>query len=117
MITFTEYDENGRIVRTVAAPESLAEQNRTPGARAVAGVFSAKTHFIAGDSPAERPTQLTVVNGTKLTNLPIPCVVRIFNERFDVTDGEADITFPAPGTYIVSVESWPYLDFITEITT
>lgn len=51
-----------------------------------------------------------VLNGTTLSNLPIPCRVTIDFGRpteavYEVDDGIVELTFPMPGTYSVQISA------------
>ena len=117
MITFSEYDSSGRITRSISAPDELADANKTPGVPSVSGTWSSKTHWVKDGEITERPTQQTTATGTTLSNLPNPCSVYIFRQRFEVSDGIAELDLPAEGIYFVRVESWPFIDYETIITT
>jgi hypothetical protein len=59
------------------------------------------------------PNPTTIVD-TVLRNLPKLSVVKIGNAQYEFDDPDNDgmmlLNFAFPGTYIVTVESWPYLN-------
>lgn len=57
-----------------------------------------------------------VLTGTTLTNLPDPCRLLIDAASYEVTGGVAELSFPQPGTYRITVASVPYLDQIFTVT-
>ncbi len=73
-------------------------------------------YYILDGVPTARPVQSTILTGTTLSNLPIPCALHAGGEVFEITDGEAELTVLLPGTYPLLVRAWPYKDWTGEVT-
>ena len=51
-----------------------------------------------------------------LSGLPVPCMVLVGENRYEVEDGELEWSTLMPGTYYIHVEAFPYLDWDAEVT-
>lgn len=51
-----------------------------------------------------------------LTGLPVPCVVKVDADAYEITDGEFGFNTILPGIYTVKVESFPYITRTWEVT-
>src|SRR6266571_3682962 len=106
-------DADGRIYQTGSMPRRMLEQQKhmPAGHRVVEGEGSAQADYVLGGAITPRPANPTTRSGTKLLNVPNPSSVTIDGENpHQVTDGEVDLEFTQPGTYTVTVSSWPALD-------
>jgi hypothetical protein len=75
------------------------------------------TQYVTNKTVTARPTNTTTQSGMKLLNVPNPSTVTIAGVNPQtVTDGEVDLEFTQPGTYQVSVSSWPALDATFSVT-
>jgi hypothetical protein len=64
-----------------------------------------------------RPDNSAVLTGMKISNVPNPSTITIDGgEPATVTDGEVDLEFTQPGTYVIQVSSWPMLDATFTVT-
>lgn len=65
----------------------------------------------------DRPANTAAIDGMKISNVPNPSTVTIDGgEPATVTDGEVDLEFTQPGTYVIKVSSWPMLDATFTVT-
>jgi hypothetical protein len=119
------YDATGKIEQVISCPESMVSIQQYPdGGGYVDGSWDGRTHYVLtsfDNTVIQRPSMpqvsidktsilsdgsdLATING-----LPEPCTVLFQEEEYDVTDGVFSFTVDAPGTYIIKVKAWPYLD-------
>lgn len=112
---YAMHDDVGRITSVMVC----SDQNPWPK---VDGIIECEhepnenTEYVVGGVVTKRQPQNTTISGGKLTKLPAPCTIRINDQTYECVDTTADLSFEFPGTYTVTVESFPYLDWTTEIT-
>jgi len=106
---YIEHDANGRIIAAMQLWPDAYEANRT-NPNLIEGVGSGATHYVKGGKVVDRPTQDTVLDGTTLRNLPVPCQIQINDDIYDCDDDQAELGLDFPITYRIAVRAWPYLD-------
>lgn len=107
--TFTIYEPNtGRLRWTVRCPDFIVEVNIPPGMSCVDGEWSPYSYFVFNGEPRERPAIEVVIDGHTISNLPIPCTVKIDGQRYEVDDGVMELDSNHPGPHTLSVEAFPY---------
>lgn len=67
-------------------------------------------HRVVDGEVSLRPASPATLDGLTLTNLPAPCTIRINSEEYGCAESTATLSFDQPGTYLVTIEAWPYLD-------
>lgn len=82
----------------------------------VLGHHDPADYYILDGVPTPRPTQDTILVGTTLSGLPIPCTLHAGGEVFEITDGAAELSVLVPGTYPLMVQAFPYKDWTGEVT-
>ena len=117
------YDADGRMINMAVCDDSAAQTTEFEGYGLTVLVIPDRrdlpdpsSEYVSGGALTARPDQATAVSGTNLINLPIPAWVTIGEDRYEVTDGTAELSFPIPGKYGVKVEAYPYKDWYGEIT-
>jgi len=106
----TFHDASGRITGTLQSDADTAKLNRKLNPNFVAGKFDPDTHYVKDGVATARQANPAKLTGLSITGLPKPSVVTVEGVDYDVTDGQADLSFDQPGTYTVRVSSWPYLN-------
>lgn len=66
------------------------------------------THYVLDGTVIERPEMSIVQSGLTLSGLPDPATLRIETQTYEVTGGDAELSFSLPGDYVVRVEAWPW---------
>jgi hypothetical protein len=77
----------------------------------VVGTADAATEYILDRTIVPRPACLAVMEGTTISNVPIPASIVINGRAYACADALVTLTLPA-GEYEIRVVSWPYLDGI-----
>jgi hypothetical protein len=116
--TFVKADANGRILLFGTVPKHmLAIQPLAEGEQLVEGAGHWDTDYVKDGVVVPRPDNPATLDGMKISNVPNPSAVTIGTESpVDVQDGEVDLEFAYPGTYTVTVVSWPYQDATFTVT-
>lgn len=119
--TATDYvvaDANGAIQHHGSIPRFMVDsQPLAEGHSIVLGTGNGRDHYVHNGAITPRPANPTTLSGMKLLNVPNPSSVTIDGVNpHQVTDGEVDLEFTQPGTYTVTVSSWPALDATLTVT-
>jgi len=112
MTAITIADSTGRITMSALLPAFMVPIQDVPvGGSVVLGTGNWKTQYVNNGQIVDRPANTTTLSGMQLSNVPNPSSVTIGTASAEtVTDGEVEISITQPGTYAVSVSSWPMLD-------
>jgi hypothetical protein len=62
-----------------------------------------------------RPAMGATIDGLTLSDIPIGAVLTIEGVEYTITDGEAELSFSAAGTYTVTLSHWPHYDQSFEV--
>lgn len=57
----------------------------------------------------ERPLLPVTVAGMTISGVPTGATLSIDGEPYLVNDGEVELTFSLPGSYLVVIDVWPYM--------
>ena len=117
---FTEYDAATGKIGGVHSGCLSADDARSrvfwPGMNAVVpGEFNGTTHYIHNGKPTPRPASPISRSGLTLSNVPTGATLTIDGSHYSA-QGTVSLNFPLPGTYVLRVECFPYLDFVDEVT-
>ena len=52
----------------------------------------------------------------RISDLPIPCIVNVDDQPYEIDDGEFEFSTSMPGTYVIDINHWPYMPFRAEVT-
>lgn len=132
-IKFMVFDKEGRITQNNSCPEDMLELQRTGGWNIIEGDFPSSNFYIKhvqdqivdadGDEiqPEEweiaiRPISPAKIDGYRLYDLPVPCVVKINEKEYPCDEDHADLEFNLPGVYQITVLAFPHLDAIFQVT-
>jgi hypothetical protein len=109
---FTVYDMNtGQVLRTGSCPYGHAEiQAIRPNEGVVLGTFLHDDYFHDGQKFVVKREMLLTREGAFLRGLPIPCVVRIEGDEYVCEDGDIELSFEYPGSYMLRFEAHGYKD-------
>jgi hypothetical protein len=115
---FCVADESGRVLRVGNVPYAswIPPQVSRPGEQAAGGVADPSTDYVSGGAIVPRPANPATLVGFHLANLPQPCTISIDGTAYPCTDATCDLTFPHPGTYTVTVTTWPTLNAVFTVT-
>jgi hypothetical protein len=126
----TVYSVEGRIIRQITVPEdSINIQCDVDEFLYLHEHLDPNTTYLLNHVRQARPWQETEINKTVfeaddedkiiISKLPIPCEVWINHEGYSVAaddeDAALEFTTDVPGTYIICVKAWPYLDITFEV--
>lgn len=113
----TFFDSTGRFVGVLISTDeagfALTVQNRYYVDSIEDGEKS--YYDMASGEVLPRPAMSVVQAGNRLSGLPQPCRVHINGEAYDVDDGIFEYETTLAGTYFVTVEAFPWLDWKGEI--
>lgn len=112
MTAFASYDDTGRILFKGDVPGSMLHLQ--PG-NIYAGEVDIASDYIVDRQPMRRPSFPAKLTGTTLSDLPEPCTLTINGQPFEVTSETVELAFPHPGSYLIRVVKWPYLDGVFEV--
>ena len=105
------YDPLGRIIGVMQGPrESVQATSEVTGHPFVEGDGDPEVQYVQDRSIVSRPASSVVLREHTLSELPVPCVIRIGDRSYPCNDITAELSFDQPGTYLVTVEAWPYLN-------
>lgn len=123
MPTVTVYEtRTGRIVRVVTGPANIIDQQAQTGEGYAAGTANTLTQYVntAKRRVENRPKiSATVSKSTivadgadiaSISGLPQPCTVTLEGQIYRVEDGTLSLTTDIPGSFLLTVQAWPYLD-------
>lgn len=129
MITISTYDDSGKITGVISGdqivvqgikdnPEFphlnfISEGIPVPPPTAinwVDGDWLGKPYYVSGGVITPQPENPAVLSGMELSNLPVPCEIKINGQTYQCADSTATLSFNQPGTYKVIVQAWPHLD-------
>jgi hypothetical protein len=117
-VDYVVADATGKIIIKGRVPFFMLEaQPLQTGQSIVQGDADPATDYVLKGVITPRPANPTTLTGMKLLNVPNPSTVTIdgVNPQ-QVTDGEVDLSFTQPGTYTITVSSWPMLDASFRVT-
>lgn len=111
--------DDGRIVAVFSGLESdaiaTASANGLPYLQADVSVNTSLKYVQQGQI-VNRPANPSAINGTTLSNVPVPAVVWINSSFYPTNDSTVELEIANPGTYLVSVVVFPYVDASFEVT-
>jgi hypothetical protein len=113
--TITFYDLKTGVVLssgTTCEPESICPE----GAGILKDVLAKPFYDRVVDGEVVHRVELPVVlSGNTLIGVPDGAQLKIDTDTYMADGSDITLTFDHPGTYILSVSLWPYLDWSTKI--
>ncbi len=109
-ICCVEHNEKGEIISFMQLSPEVFKNTVLGKPNVVIGEGRYFTHYVTDKAITPRPTQLTVLEGAILKNLPVPSEIYINNEVYQCDDEQVELEFDQPGTYQIKVVAFPYLD-------
>lgn len=105
------YDSTGRI-HTILTGDAVGIQNTLDNITDgwVEGAWDTRNKYVSNGEVFDRPANPTTQSGLTLSNVPVPSTLQIGNQRYETNEPTVELEFNLPGTYVVKVFSWPYLD-------
>lgn len=72
---------------------------------------------LSGPDPVvtARPEMGATIDGLTISDIPVGAVLTIEGVDYTVSDGEAELSFSAAGTYTVTLKHWPHYDQSFEV--
>ncbi|AKP92249.1 hypothetical protein [Achromobacter ruhlandii] len=111
MKTASFYDAEGRIVGVMTGPlDCVVATGRHNQQFWVEGAGDPDVQCVMDGKLTPRPQSPATLSGLTLTELPVPCFIRIGDSGYPCTERVAELEFAQPGSYLVIVEAWPYLN-------
>lgn len=110
MISVYIYDsQTGEIRRSffTTDPDAVA-LNLLDGEQAIEVDDTIANPYVLHGTLAERPENPATLNGMVIENIPAGAIVTFDEQSYTVDDGTAELQFPFPGTYSVTVSCFPY---------
>ena len=105
------YNAEGRITGTASGDQmSIQGTIERTTKLFVEGSHFGKPVYVVDGVVTNRPANPAVLTGATLSNLPVPCDIRVNQTVYKCTEDHAELTFDQPGTYTILVSAWPYLD-------
>lgn len=120
MIEYSQFDhENGMILQFGLCQDDVFQSM----GNVIEGAYDDTLYYVVDYIPTERPklnlSSLTLkadgVETINATGLPIPFIVGIDGEDYEITDGSLEFSTPIPGEYQVQAKTFPYTDEIFTI--
>ncbi len=110
---YIEYDAYGGILRYGVAAIGYVEDMVTQGGNWILDVSDVDINMRVNTATKEiepKTACSATVEGTTISNLPIPCRVMVGFNHFEVDDGILELDLVQPGVYTVIVRSRTHLD-------
>lgn len=115
------YTENGKIDRVVDCPECNS-CNQTDTGEFIVPFPDGRdnTYYIVDGVPTARGVMPAATDKTKvqigdpvnISSIPVGAILVVEENSYIISDGVAELTFDATGTYQVTLSCFPYLDTI-----
>lgn len=117
MINAFIYDsQSGRIMRSFFSTDVEAiALNLQDGEQAIEVDNTIENPYVLNGALTERPENPATLNGTVIENIPVGTVLLFDQQYAIIDDGTAELEFPFPGTYPVTVYCFPYLNKTFEV--
>jgi hypothetical protein len=117
-MTYVIYNEEGRILRNISCPPSMIEAQLSEGEDYIESqkIVDDTLFYVQNLFILQRPLFSEFVEGTTITNLPVPTTLLVEGTSYETTDGIAELSFSIPGTYSVTLQSFPYQDKTIGVT-
>jgi len=106
------YTDTGQFVQTLEGDADLviAPTTQIIGLPYVEGEYGAEYWFHEGE-PQLRPACPATLEDAVLHNVPTGSTILINQSVYDCAEGgTVELEFDQPGTYHISITSWPFLD-------
>lgn len=109
--------DTGEVLRSfyTTDPESVA-LNVQDGEQAIEADPTIVHPYVLHGILTERPENPSTLNGTVIENVPVGATVSFNDQTYIVDDGTAELAFPFPGNYEVTVSCFPYLTKTFEVS-
>jgi hypothetical protein len=105
------YDSTGKITGMAGVEEAILpmikEHTQAPF---VDGAWLDMPVYVLNGEVVNRPENPTTISGFVLSNVPVPSTIKINSVSYEASESEIELSFNLPGTYAVTVSTWPYLD-------
>lgn len=121
MIEYSQFNsENGMILQFGLCQDEVFPLMEN----VIEGVYDDSFYYVANYLPIERPklnlSALTIkadgVETVTAIDLPIPFVIAIDGDEYEITDGSFEFTTTIPGEYRIQAKTFPYTDKTFTIT-
>ena len=105
------HDSTGRI-HTLLSGDAVGIQNTLDNIPDgwVEGSWDTHTKYVSDGEVLDRPLNPATLSGLTLSNVPVPATLQIGNQFYECDEPTVELEFNLPGTYVVKLFSWPYLD-------
>lgn len=115
---FVIHDLTGNIIRTGSCPDFLLSAQAGPGEMVLEGAADAALQYIdiQTGTAVDKAHIAPVISGLVLSALPIPCMLYVEESAYEITDGEATLSFDLPGTYSVIIAAQKMIPAVVEVT-
>lgn len=105
------YNQRGEITGNLNGDASVIELTKEMTEDLwVEGDWYGNPVYVLDGQVVARPENPTTVSGNTLENVPVPTTVIINGTSYETDESIVELGFSQPGTYVIKVVSWPYLD-------
>ena len=110
-MTISFYNSRGEFTSELMGSEVGIEltKQRVPDPW-VEGSWFGKPFYVVDDEAVPRPENPATLTGYTLTGVPVPATVSINDASYETDESVIELEFTQPGTYVVKIVAWPYLD-------
>lgn len=111
----TFYDTNGRIVGSVQGNLEIADLSQWDGFDSIEAFADTAEFYVNNGVLTERPINPATLNGTTISGIPCPGILRIDGSEYEVTDSVVELVMPST-TRSVVLDCFPYLPATFEVS-
>jgi len=128
MKNYIVYSSGGEILRCGICPDEIMSVQAQAGESVIEGEANDITQYILDGVVTDKSAmslstdKITItangVDASITTGLPNPSNIYInrIKQEISIIDGVLEFTVDTPGIYKIRIESFPYLDYIFEVT-
>lgn len=114
--SYVVYDPHtGRITKAVTCPPSAIELQCGKDEKYLEGVIASDAYYVLNQRITPRPTAPIEVKEHTLYGVPKGALINIEDETYLADGGPVELSFELPGSYLIRISHWPYLDWETTL--
>ena len=111
MMTISFYNQRGEITSELFGDQVVIDLTKKLTTDAwVEGAWFGQNKYVSEGVVLSRPDNTATVSGQTLENVPIPATVIVNGSSYETNEATIELDFNQPGTYLIKVVAWPYLD-------
>lgn len=114
---FIVYDPlNGRIKHSVQCPSDTMLCGPDEAFFLVTPEEDIESQYVVNNTLVKRPTLAAYIKLGRLYGVPKGAQIRIEEDVYEADGSTIELGFVYPGTYVITVMCWPYIEWQEEIT-